>query len=87
MNAVVFEHVRVAELPEDWRRQLAIPADARVTVRIEAEAEAAAAAAASSDDPLFGMWRDRKDMADVAAYIRGIRASRFNRDDSSDDKT
>jgi hypothetical protein len=83
MNAVVFEHVKVAELPEDWRRQLAIPADARVTVRIEAEADAAAA---SNDDPLFGMWRDRKDMADVAAYIRGIRASRFNRDDSSDDK-
>ena len=84
MNAVVFEHVKVAELPENWRRQLAIPADARVTVRIEAEAEAAAAA--SGDDPLFGMWRDRQDMADVSAYIRGIRASRFNRDDSSDDK-
>jgi hypothetical protein len=79
---VVFEHVRVAELPENWRRQLAIPADARVTVRIGAEAEAAAAA--SSDDPLFGMWRDRQDMADVSAYIRGIRASRFNRDDSDD---
>ena len=84
MNAVVFEHVKVSELPEDWRRQLAIPADAHVTVRIEAEADAAAAA--SGDDPLFGMWRDRQDMADVSAYIRGIRASRFNRDDSSDDR-
>jgi len=83
MNAVVFEHVKVAELPEDWRRQLAIPADACVTVHIEAEADAAAA---SSDDPLFGMWRDRQDMADVSAYIRGIRASRFKRDDSSNDK-
>ena len=80
MNAVVFEHVKVAELPEDWRRQLAIPADARVTVRIEAEADSAA----SGDDPLFGMWRDRQDMADVGAYIRRIRASRFNRDDSDD---
>jgi len=29
------------------------------------------------EDPLFGMWRDRQDMADVDAYIRGIRASRF----------
>lgn len=85
MNAVVFEHVKVAELPEDWRRQLAIPADARVTVRIEAEADATAAS--SDDDPLFGMWRDRKDMTDVATYIRGVRASRFNRDDPSDDKT
>jgi hypothetical protein len=79
MNAVVFEHVKVAELPEDWRRKLPIPADAHVTVRIEAEAEAGAA---FSDDPLFGMWRDRQDMADVAAYIRRIRASRFNPDDS-----
>jgi hypothetical protein len=23
-------------------------------------------------------WRDRDDMADVAAYVRGIRADRFN---------
>lgn len=38
-----------------------------------------------ADDPLFGMWRDRQDMADVDAYIRRIRASRFNRDDSSNE--
>jgi hypothetical protein len=82
MNAVVFEHVKVTELPEGWRRKLAMPADAHVTVRIEAEA--AQAAAAFSDDPLFGMWRDREDMADVAAYVRRIRASRFNPDDSQD---
>ena len=79
MNAVVFEHVKVTELPEGWRRKLAMPADAHVTVRIEAEA---AQAAAFSDDPLFGMWRDREDMADVATYVRRIRASRFNPDDS-----
>jgi hypothetical protein len=82
MSAVVFEHVKVTELPEGWRRKLAMPADAHVTVRIEAEA--AQAAAAFSDDPLFGMWRDREDMADVAAYVRRIRASRFNPDDSQD---
>jgi hypothetical protein len=45
------------------------------------------AAAFANDDPLFGMWRDREDMEDVGAYIRGMRASRFNRDDSSGDKT
>ena len=80
MSAVVFEHVKVTELPEGWRRKLAMPADAHVTVRIEAEA--AQAAGTFSDDPLFGMWRDREDMADVAAYVRRIRASRFNPDDS-----
>jgi hypothetical protein len=26
------------------------------------------------------MWRDRDDMADVAGYVRSIRASRFNDD-------
>jgi len=24
------------------------------------------------------MWRDREDMADVAGYVRGIRADRFS---------
>jgi hypothetical protein len=84
MNAVVFEHVPVAELPQAWRDKLGQAADARVTVRIEAEHSAAEvqAAAAFADDPLFGMWRDREDMADVAGYVRRIRASRFNADGS-----
>jgi predicted nucleic acid-binding protein len=30
--------------------------------------------------PLFGMWRDRDDIADVAGHVRSIRASRFNDD-------
>jgi hypothetical protein len=41
--------------------------------------------AGAADDPLFGMWRDRADMADVDAYVRRVRASRFNRDDSSNE--
>ncbi len=89
MNAVVFEHVLVAELPQAWRDKLAQSSaagltDARVTVRIEAEEPTAAAAAEAfvTDDPAFGIWRDRDDMADVEAYIRRIRAPRFNRDGS-----
>ena len=39
-------------------------------------------APAPTDDPTFGMWGDREDMADVAAYIRRIRAPRFTRDGS-----
>lgn len=39
MNAVVIEHVKVSELPEDWRTRLHAAANARVTVRIEEEAE------------------------------------------------
>lgn len=78
MNAIVIEHVKLADLPEPWRAKLAARRDARVTVRIEEENETAdAQGAAFADDPLFGMWRDREDMADVAGYIRRIRAPRF----------
>jgi hypothetical protein len=89
MNAVVFEHVPVAELPEKWRAKLAKAGDALVTVRIEDEAQNLEAQDAErqaaekfADDPLFGMWRDREDMADVAGYVRKLRASRFNDDGS-----
>ena len=83
MNAVVFEHVPVAELPQAWRDKLSQAADARVTVRIEEETAGPAPSLAEfADDPLFGMWRDREDMADVAGYIRRIRAPRFNNEDS-----
>jgi antitoxin (DNA-binding transcriptional repressor) of toxin-antitoxin stability system len=30
-----------------------------------------------ADHPAFGMWADRKDMADPAAYVRKIRQPRF----------
>ena len=46
-------------------------------MRIEQEPQAAADFA---DDPLFGMWRDREDMADVAGHVRKLRASRFDDD-------
>ncbi len=36
----------------------------------------------STDDPAFGIWRDREDMADLAAYVRKLRAPRYNRDGS-----
>ena len=78
MNVVVFEHVPVAELPEKWRAKLATAGGATVTVRIEEEVQGQATEEFVTDDPLFGMWRDREDMADVAGYVRKLRASRFN---------
>ena len=87
MNAVVFEHVPVAELPEKWRARLIQAGSATVTVRIEQEAQDALQGQAeeSADDPLFGMWRDREDMADVAGYVRKLRASRFSDDSAASD--
>lgn len=84
MNAIVIEHVDVEDLPAEWRAKLAAVPEAqgaaRVTVRIEAEMTTEPAATSCSDDSLFGMWRDREDMADVAGYMRGIRAARFTDD-------
>jgi len=74
MHAIVIEHVRVGDLPENWRKQLPASLDLRVTVRIEEEA---AQQASDNGDPLFGMWQDRDDMADVESYVRGRRAPRF----------
>ncbi len=77
MNAVIIEHVKVSELPEDWRARLPATADARVTVRIEEETEARETAKEHAENPLFGMWQDREEMVDVEAYVRTLRAPRF----------
>ena len=80
MNAIVIENVRVSELPEAWREKLPANDDARVTVRIEQEAadkNTEVVATEHADDPLFGMWCDREEMADVEAYVRNLRAPRF----------
>lgn len=83
MNAIVIEHVKVEELPAAWRAKLTNPTDTHVTVRIEEEARNAAPVEAFvTDDPAFGIWRDREDMADVAAYVRKLRAPRYQRDGS-----
>lgn len=44
-----------------------------------------AASDSSTDDPAFGMWRDRQDMADVPAYVRKIRQPRYRTDGTRND--
>ena len=83
MNAVVIEHVPVAELPAAWREKLDKAQGALVTVRIEQEAQVAAPTEAFvTDDPAFGIWRDRDDIGDATAYVRTLREGRYNRDGS-----
>jgi hypothetical protein len=84
MSAVIIEHVNVADLPETWRAKLSAPQTARVTVRIEPEETPANLDATGfvTSDPAFGIWRDREDMTDVEAYLRKLRAPRYNRDGS-----
>lgn len=72
MHAVVIEHVKVKDLPELWRKQLAASPDAQVTIRIEEEASELAEA-----NSLFGMWQDRDDLTDVNQHVRKLRRSRI----------
>lgn len=74
-NAVELVHVPLAYLPEKWRARFNQTGSATVTVRIEEEAQAARPEEFITDDPLFVLWRDREDRADVAGYVRKLRAS------------
>jgi hypothetical protein len=82
MNTIVIEHVALNELPAAWQARLAGAFKTRVTVRIEEEMEPIDAAALT-DNPLFGLWQDRDDMADVSAYARRLRAPRYALDDAT----
>ncbi|MEZ5436384.1 MAG: hypothetical protein R3E67_07715 [Pseudomonadales bacterium] len=75
MHALIIEHVKVSDLPASWRAQLHAANNAHVTIRIEEENTDSVKNAVTN--PLFGMWSDREDMADVEGYMHNIRAPRF----------
>ena len=79
MTTLVIEHLKASELPSQWVSQLKADPEQTVTVRIETEpAGAEAAQTFATDDPAFGIWRDREETADVEAYLRLLRAPRFS---------
>lgn len=83
MSTLVIEHVKARDLPEQWAQDLKARPDQTVTVRIETEPEQSDVEATESfvtNDPAFGIWRDRADIGDVEAYVRRLRASRYARD-------
>ena len=41
---------------------------------------------AVTDNPLFGIWQDREDVADVAAHVRRLRETRYDSDGSRREK-
>ena len=84
MTTLVIEHMKASELPMQWARQLKALPEQKVTVRIETEEAPATLEAANfvTDDPAFGIWRDREDMDDVETYLRKLREPRYNRDGS-----
>jgi len=84
MSTLVIEHFKASELPQQWAQRLKVLPEQTVTVRIETEATQTAQTSETfvTDDPAFGIWRDREDMADVPAYVRQLRAARCSCDGS-----
>lgn len=84
MSTLVIEHFKASELPKQWAERLKVRPEQTVTVRIETETAQAAPAPESfvTDDPAFGIWRDREDMSDVSAFVRQLRAARYSPDGS-----
>jgi hypothetical protein len=90
MSILVIEHLKASELPDQWAQRLQAAPEQTVTVRIETEpvasaqtsAQAQATEAFVTNDPAFGIWRDRQDLADVNAYVQQLRAPRYKPDGS-----
>jgi hypothetical protein len=77
MSAIVLEHVPVEELPSQWRLRLAATSGQHVTVRIEPENSPPAPVVPLSTNPMFGLWKERADIADVDGYMSDVRAARY----------
>lgn len=82
MNTVVIEHVALNELPAEWRAKLHVSKNARVTIRIEEEESEPSVQTPLAENPLFGMWQDREEIAVVADFARELRSPRYNADGS-----
>jgi diaminopimelate decarboxylase len=79
MSTLVIEHFKASELPQQWAQRLKVLPEQTVTVRIETEAAQTTHAPETfvTNDPAFGIWRDREDMADVSAFVRQLRVARY----------
>ena len=87
MSILVIEHFKVSDLPPQWAQRLEMQPEQTVTVRIETEAAQAPRTPETllTNDPAFGMWRDREDMAEVPTFVRQLRAPRYAPDGSRQD--
>lgn len=88
MTTLIIEHLRASELPPQWALRIKAQPGQTVTVRIETEALPSIPAEAAdfvTDDPAFGIWRDRAEVEDVEAFVRRLRAPRYRRDGLRDE--
>lgn len=85
MSTLIIEHLAASELPPQWAQRMKIRKGQKVTVRIETEPETTGVEISEpfvTDDPAFGIWRDRDDGADVDTFLHRLRSSRYGRDGS-----
>ena len=83
-TTVVLEDVKASELPEAWRRRVKAKANEVLTVTIAKRKTKTAAKAAKKPNAAFGMWADRTDANDPAAYVRALRQPRATSQRSAD---
>ena len=73
-TTVVLEGVKASELPETWRRRVKAKAGEVLTVTIAKHK--VERKAANKPNATFGMWADREEVSDPAAYVRALRQPR-----------
>jgi len=75
-TTVVIEGVVASELPEAWRQRVRAKDNEVLTVTIAKRKTESAAKTAKKPNATFGMWADRADVNDPAAYVRALRQTR-----------
>ena len=83
-TTVVIEDVMASELPEAWRQRVKAKGNEVLTVTIAKRKTATAAKTAKKPNATFGMWADRADVNDPAAYVRALRETRVSSRRSAD---
>jgi hypothetical protein len=83
-TTVVIKRVVASELPETWRRRINAKDNELLTVTIAKCRTETAAKTATKPNATFGMWADRADVNDPAAYVRALRQSRSTTRRSAD---
>ena len=83
-TSVVIEDVMASELPEAWRQRVKAKGNEVLTVTIAKRKTGTAARTARKPNSTFGMWADRNDMIDPAAYARSLRQTRAGSRRSAD---
>ena len=83
-TTVVLEDVKASELPEAWRRRVKAKANEVLTVTIAKRKMKTVGKTAKKPNATFGMWADRADANDPAAYVRALRQPRTTSQRSAD---